>query len=109
MAGQARPSAEREVLVTAALGTMLAPLNSTMLVVALPEILDHFGRSLAWGSWIVLSYLVAMAAMQPLGGSLGDRYGRRRLFLVGLTGFLAATVVAALAWRIEVLLAARTV
>jgi DHA2 family methylenomycin A resistance protein-like MFS transporter len=103
------PVAEREVMITAALGTMLAPLNSTMIVVALPEILDDFGRSLAWGSWIVLSYLVAMAAVQPLGGSLGDRYGRRRLFLVGLSGFLVATVVAALAWRIEVLLAARTV
>jgi EmrB/QacA subfamily drug resistance transporter len=104
-----RLPAERTVLVTAALGTMLAPLNSTMIVVALPHILDEFGRSLAWGSWIVISYLVAMAAMQPLGGSLGDRYGRRRLFLLGLVGFLAATVVAAFAWRIEVLLAARSV
>ncbi|MCO5177987.1 MAG: MFS transporter [Thermomicrobiales bacterium] len=102
-------SAERTVLVTAALGTMLAPLNSTMIVVALPDILDRFDRSLAWGSWIVLSYLVAMASVQPLGGSLGDRYGRRRLFLIGLTGFFVATVVAALAWRIEVLILARTV
>ncbi|MDQ3547567.1 MAG: MFS transporter [Chloroflexota bacterium] len=102
-------AAGRAVLVTAALGTMLAPLNSTMIVVALPDILAEFDRSLAWGSWIVISYLVAMAAVQPLGGSLGDRYGRRRLFLIGLTGFLAATVLAALAWRIEVLIAARTV
>jgi len=101
--------AERTVLVTAALGTMLAPLNSTMIVVALPDILDRFDRSLTWGSWIVLSYLVAMASVQPLGGSLGDRYGRRRLFLIGLTGFLAATVVAALSWQIEVLIVARTV
>ena len=100
---------ERTVLVTAALGSMLAPLNSTMIVVALPDILDRFGRSLTWGSWIVLSYLVAMASVQPLGGSLGDRYGRRRLFLLGLVGFLIATVVAALAWRIEVLIVARTI
>ncbi len=104
-----RPIAEREVLLTAALGTMLAPLNSTMIVVALPDILDRFDRSLAWGSWIVLSYLVAMASVQPLGGSLGDRYGRRRLFLIGLAGFFVATVAAALAWRIEVLILARTV
>jgi multidrug resistance protein len=100
---------ERAVLLTAALGTMLAPLNSTMIVVALPEILDDFGHSLAWGSWIVISYLVAMAAVQPLGGSLGDRYGRRRMLLIGLTAFLAATVVAALAPSVEVLLVARTV
>lgn len=104
-----RKPGERAVLVTAALGTMLAPLNSTMIVVALPHILEEFGRSLAWGSWIVISYLVAMAAVQPLGGSLGDRYGRRRLFLTGLSVFLLATLAAALAWRIEVLIAARTV
>jgi EmrB/QacA subfamily drug resistance transporter len=97
------------VLVPVALGTMLAPLNSTMIAVALPELLGDFGRSLAWGSWIVTSYLVAMAAVQPLGGSLGDRYGRRRLFLMGLALFLVATVVAALSWSIEVLIAARTV
>src|SRR3712207_1436006 len=50
-----------------------------------------------------------MAAFQPLGGSLGDRYGRQRLFLIGLMLFLVATVVAALSWSIEVLIAARTV
>ena len=96
------------MLVTAALGTMLAPLNSTMIVVALPRILDDFERSLTWGSWIVISYLVAMAAIQPLGGSLGDRYGRQRLFLLGLSVFAISTIVAALAWRIEVLIVART-
>src|SRR6187431_3090009 len=68
---EARPT-ERTLLVAVALGTMLAPLNSTMIVVALPSILDDFGHSLAWGSWIIVSYLVAMAAIQPLGGSLGD-------------------------------------
>ncbi len=104
-----RPLSEGVVLVPVALGTMLAPLNSTMIAVALPELLGDFDRSLAWGSWIVTSYLVAMATVQPLGGSLGDRYGRRRLFLIGLTLFLVATVVAALSWRIEVLLVARTV
>ena len=104
-----RPLPEGVVLVPVALGTMLAPLNSTMIAVALPELLVDFDRSLTWGSWIVTSYLVAMAAVQPLGGALGDRYGRRRLFLIGLALFLAATTVAALSWRIEVLLFARTV
>src|SRR5919206_543324 len=104
-----RWTAERTILVTVVLGAMLAPLNSTMITVALPTLLGDFGRSLVWGSWIVASYLVAMAAFQPLGGSLGDRYGRRRLFLIGLMLFLAATVVAALSWSIEVLVIARTV
>jgi EmrB/QacA subfamily drug resistance transporter len=97
------------VLAPVALGTMLAPLNSTMIAVAIPSLLGDFNRPLAWGAWIVTSYLVAMAAVQPLGGSLGDRYGQRKLFLIGLTLFLVATVAAALSWRIEVLLVARTV
>jgi MFS family permease len=56
----------------------------------------------------VASYLVAMVALQPLGGSLGDRYRRRWLYLKGLMLFLVATVVAALSWSIEVLIVART-
>src|SRR5688572_5573726 len=104
-AGQAH---ERQATMAAALSSMLAPLNSTMIVVALPELLREFNRSLTWGSWIVTSYLVAMATVQPLAGGLGDRYGRRRLMLGGLFFFLLATVAASLAWRIEVLLIART-
>jgi EmrB/QacA subfamily drug resistance transporter len=102
-------SVERTALGAAVLAGVLAPLNSTMIVVALPELLVDLRAPLTWGSWIVVSYLVAMAAVQPLGGSLGDRFGRRRLMLVGLTGFAAASVLAALAWRVEVLVLARTV
>src|SRR6476660_2272231 len=90
------PTAERAVLGAVALGTMLAPLNATMLVVALPTILREFEHALAWGAWIVIAYLVTMAAGQPLGGSLGDRYGQRRLFQTGLVAFLAASALAAL-------------
>ena len=87
---------------------VLAPLNSSMIVVALPEVLADLGASLTWGSWIVVSYLVAMAAIQPLGGSLGDRFGRRRLMLLGLGGFTVASGVAAFAPTVEILVAART-
>src|SRR6187551_3625681 len=98
-----QPIAERGVLVTVALGTMLAPLNSTMIVVALPTILREFERTLAWGTWIVVAYLVTMAAGQPLGGSLGDRYGQRRLFQMGLVAFLAASALAMFAPSLAVL------
>ena len=54
------------------------------------------------------SYLLAVAAVQPLGSRLGDRYGRRRLFLTGFMLSLTATVVAALSWTVEVLIVART-
>ena len=93
---------------TALLAGSLAPLNSTMIVVALPQVLADLDAPLAWGSWIVVSYLVAMAAMQPLGGSLGDRYGRRRLVVLGLGGFLLASLAAAVAPTVEAVIAART-
>lgn len=98
----------RAVVVVALAASMLAPLNSTMIVVALPTMLADLGASLTWGSWIVVSYLVAMAAVQPLGGSLGDRYGRRRMMVLGLVGFAIATVAAALAPTVGALVVART-
>ncbi len=103
------PSSTAGLVVAAAIfAGVLAPLNSTMIVVALPEVLADLGASLTWGSWVVVSYLVAMAAVQPLGGSLGDRFGRRRLLLLGLGGFGLASLAAALAPSVEVLVAART-
>ena len=99
----------RSVVVTAILAGVLAPLNSTMIVVALPDLLADLDAPLTWGSWIVVSYLVAMAAVLPLGGSLGDRFGRRRMMLLGLAGFTLASLLAAFAWRVEVLVLARTI
>jgi EmrB/QacA subfamily drug resistance transporter len=99
--------AERDVLAAVAFGTMLAPLNSTMIVVALPTILREFEHSLSWGAWIVIAYLVTMAAGQPLGGSLGDRYGQRRVFQTGLVAHLAASALAVLSPSLTVLIVAR--
>lgn len=102
------PSPSRTVVLAALSASVLAPLNSTMIVVALPTMLDDLGASLTWGSWVVVSYLVAMAAVQPLGGSLGDRFGRPRMMRLGLFGFTLATIVAAFAPSVEVLVIART-
>jgi MFS family permease len=70
-----------------ALGTTLAPLNSTMIAVALPRILEELHQGPAASAWLVTAYLVAMAALQPFAGALGDRFGRRRLMLLGLGWF----------------------
>lgn len=95
------------VLVTVALATMLAPLNSTMIAVALPQIADTFGASVASVSWLVLAYLVAMAGIQPAAGTLGDRVGRRWLVLGGLIAFGLASCAAAAAPTLPLLIAAR--
>ena len=80
-----------------ALGNALVPLNSTMIVVALPAIARDAHADLASASWLSTLYLIAMAALQPIGGRLGDRYGRRRLMLGALAYFGLASIGAALA------------
>ena len=85
------------MLLTAALGTMLMPLNSTMIAVALPDIVDDLDVSLASTAWLVSGYLIAQASLQPLAGKLGDRLGRRPLILAGLASFALVSLGAALA------------
>ena len=85
------------LLLTVSLGTVLAPLNSTMLAVALPEIREDFGIGHGAVAWLVSAYLIAMAVAQPLGGRLGDQLGRARVFRLGLASFLVLAVAAAFA------------
>jgi EmrB/QacA subfamily drug resistance transporter len=92
------------VLVAVALTTMLAPLNSTMIGVALPRITGEFNASLAESSWLIIAYLIAMASLQPVTGKLGDRFGYRRLLLGGLVYFALASLGAATATSLQGLL-----
>ena len=89
--------AERAVLVAVALGALLAPLNSTMIAVALPDIVDDFDSSIGTVGWLVTSYLLALAVVQPVAGKLGDRHGRRPFIVGGLVVFGIASLGAALA------------
>lgn len=75
----------------------LVPLNSTMIAVALLDIEADLGVSVAEATWLVSGYLVVMVLAQPVGGRVGDTFGHRRAFLAGLTGFLAASALAAFA------------
>lgn len=93
------------LLVTVALGSMLAPLNSTMIAVALPSIAGEF-RAPATG-WLVTAYLILTAALLPVAGKLGDRWGRRPLLLVGFAVSIVATMGAALAPSFPILVACR--
>ena len=89
--------AERAVRVAVALGALLAPLNSTMIAVALPDIVDDFDTSIGTVGWLVTSYLLALAVVQPVAGKLGDRHGRRPFIIGGLAVFGIASLGAALA------------
>ncbi len=88
---------ERAVLIAVALGALLAPLNSTMIAVALPDIVDGFHTSIGTVGWLVTSYLLALAVVQPVAGKLGDRHGRRGFVLGGLAVFGLASLGAGLA------------
>ena len=90
-----------------ALGAVLAPLNSTMIAVAVPGIDADLAGGAAATSWLVTGYLIAMASLQPVAGRLGDRLGRRRLILVGLCGFGLASLGATFAPTLPVLILCR--
>src|SRR3954447_17011480 len=93
----ARPGIERAVLIAVALGALLAPLNSTMIAVALPDIVDGFDTTIGTVGWLVTTYLLALAVVQPVAGKLGDRHGRRGFVLGGLAIFGLASLGAAAA------------
>jgi len=88
-------------------GAILVPLNSTMLAVALPSVMTEFGVGAATVASLVTLYLGAVAIALPASGSLGDRFGHRRLFLIGVAAFALASAFAATATSFEVLAAAR--
>src|SRR3990172_7530599 len=90
-----------------ALGNLLVPLNSTMIVVALPQIARDLGADKAAVSWLVTAYLIAMASLQPIGGRVGDRFGRRELMLGALVVFAGASAGAALSRDLGVLVGFR--
>jgi len=77
------------LLALSSCGAILAPLNSTMVAVALPDIRDDFSLGHGAVAWLISGYLIAMAVAQPLGGRLGDQIGRVRVYRWGLIAFLA--------------------
>jgi EmrB/QacA subfamily drug resistance transporter len=91
------------------LGSGVAFLDGTIVNVALPVIARELDASLTQLQWVVDAYLVTLTALVLLGGSLGDRYGRRRVFLVGIYAFTAASALCGLAPSVEVLIGARAV
>ena len=99
--------AGRGALLATVLASGMAFLDSTVVNVALPHLGADLGASTAGLQWTVNGYLLTLAAFLLLGGALGDRYGRRRVFLIGVLWFTAASVLSGLAYGVEWLIAAR--
>jgi EmrB/QacA subfamily drug resistance transporter len=102
-----RVPGERAILFTVGVSGMLVPLNSTMIAVGLPSITKELHASVSQSGWLVTAYLITMASFQPISGKLGDRYGRRPFILGGVGLFALASVGAALATSIWMLIVFR--
>lgn len=99
----------RMVLAAAVAGSAVAMVTSTVVNVALPELATALDASTAGIQWVVNAYALTLAALVLLGGALGDRLGRRRVFILGTGVFGVASLAAALASGLGWLLAARAV
>jgi len=97
----------RWIITATVLGSSMAMLDATAVNVALPTIGNELHTSLAGLQWVVTSYTLTLAGLILLGGALGDRFGRRRVFLIGVTGFALTSALCGLAPNIGVLIAAR--
>jgi EmrB/QacA subfamily drug resistance transporter len=97
----------RGVLWTTILGSGMAMLDGSVVNVALPRIGEELQASVAGLQWILDGYLLALAALILVAGSLGDRYGRRRVYLVGVVWFGVASGLCAAATSTEMLVAFR--
>src|SRR3712207_4043610 len=87
----------------------MAFIDGTVVNVALPQIQDRLGATAVDAQWIVESYALFLAALILVGGSLGDHYGRRRIYSLGIVLFAVASVGCGLALTPGQLIAARAV
>ena len=101
------PPARPWVLATAVLGSSLAFVDGTVVNVALPALQQDLGATVAGVQWVVEAYGLFLAALLLVGGALGDRFGRRRVYAIGIGIFAAASAACGLAADVGQLVAAR--
>jgi EmrB/QacA subfamily drug resistance transporter len=99
----------RWVILASVLGSGIAFLDSTVVNVALPSIARDLGAGLSGLQWTLTAYLLTLGSFLVLGGSLGDLFGRRRVFVTGLVGFTVASALCGAAPSTGTLIAARAV
>ena len=98
---------QRLTLIATILGSTVVFLDSTVVNVALPAISDGLDVGLAGQQWVVEAYTLALVSLLLVGGSLGDQFGRRRIFVIGLIAFGVTSVLCAISPTDEFLIGAR--
>ncbi len=109
LAAQPGMSTKRIALVASILGSGIVFLDGTIVNVALPAIRADLSGTLADQQWVVEAYLLTLGSLMLVGGSLGDLFGRRRVFSIGLVGFGACSLLCAVAPSSGFLIVARGV
>src|SRR5215470_7374292 len=97
------------ILAATILASSMAFIDSTVVNVAIPALQATFQANIVDVQWVVEAYALFLSALILVGGVLGDRYGRRRVFLAGLTLFAAASVACGLSANIRQLIIARSI
>jgi len=102
-----KSAAGRWVIAATVIGSGMAAIDSTVVGIALPTIGRQFGATLGALQWVVTGYALALSSLLILGGALGDQFGRRRIFLLGVIWFTIASAACALATGVTMLIATR--
>src|SRR5271156_2932421 len=97
------------ILTATILGSSMTFIDGTVVNVALPALQATFRATLADVQWVVESYALFLAALLLIGGSLGDRYGRRKIFAAGIVVFSAASASCGLSTTVRQLIFARSI
>src|SRR5436189_5660278 len=100
---------ERLTLVATILASTVVFLDATVVDVSLPAMERDLGMGLAGQQWVVEAYLLALVSLMLVGGSLGDHFGRRKIFSIGLAGFGASQMLVAMAPTTGLLTARRRI
>src|SRR5437016_9403295 len=99
------PRAAPWILATTILASSMVFIDGTVVNVALPALQRALGATLADAQWIVEAYELMLAALLLVGGAAGDRFGRRRVFAIGVAVFTVASVACGLSGRVGELIA----
>lgn len=101
--------AEPWILATTIIASSMAFTDGTIVNVALPALQRSLGATLASSQWIIEAYELMLAALLLIGGAAGDRYGRRRMFMLGVVVFTAGSMICGVSISVGMLIAARAV
>lgn len=97
------------ILFTVIIGTFLGRLDQTIVNLALPNIITDFHITVSAAGWIATAYILANAIFVPIWGKLGDTIGRKKVYILGFTIFIAGSVLAGLAWNLPSMIVFRVI